>query len=305
MREKLRELDLNLLVILDALLRCESVSQAAQDLEMSQSAVSHALMRLRELFGDELFVRSRKGMSPTPKAQQISNYVHEIIRLSRITLLPTQAFDPDTSHRTVTLALGDVGDMSILPTLSKHFRETNAKVKIVSSLFTSDEAIQELGSGKLDLYVGVINTSSSDIFCQKLYEDRLVVITSNKNPLNKTINFNQFAQLEHIVLQRRTKTQAGNPVLDLFEKEGLHRKVAIETPHIASIPMILEQNPELVASLPASLGEYYTNSFDVKVLEPEFFFPTPIIKQFWHRRFNNDPFIVWIRETLCKLFQNH
>ncbi len=304
MKEKLRELDLNLLVILDALLRCESVSQAAQDLQMSQSAVSHALMRLRELFGDELFVRSRRGVSPTPKAVGISTYVHEIIRLARVTLLPTQAFDPETSDRTLTLALGDAGDMAILPTLAQHLRKQQANIKVVSQPHSAEEAVLELGSGKLDLYVGLINSSSSDIFCQKLYEDRLVTVASKQHKIKNKISFEEYATTEHIMLQSRIKTQTTSTVVDLFEKEGLLRKVRIETPHLASIPMILEKDKELIATMPISLAQYYKKSFEIKILEPTFFMPKPVIKQYWHRRFNNDPFIIWVRQTMCQLFQN-
>lgn len=303
-KEKLRELDLNLLVVLESLLRCESVSQAAEDLQMSQSAVSHALKRLRELFGDVLFVRARDGMAPTPKAVEISGYVAEIIRLARITLLPNKTFDPGKSDRTLALALGDAGDMAILPALAGHMRATGASGKIVSLAYSAEEAITALGNGKLDLYVGTINTASSDIFCQKLYEDRLVVLASQKHHIKKTISFEQYANAEHIMLQSRVKSHAGSAVASLFEKEGMLRKVRIETPHIASIPMVLEKDKDLVATMPMSLAIYYRRTAPLRIIEPTFFLPNVVISQYWHRRFNNDPFVLWIRRTMCDMFQN-
>ncbi len=303
-REKLRELDLNLLVILDALLRCESVSQAAEELNMSQSAVSHALKRLREVFGDALFVRAKDGMAPTPRAIEISGYVTEIIRLARVTLLPSHNFDPEKSDRSLMLALGDAGDMAILPKLAAYLREHNATGRILSLPYTAEEAMPLLGEGKLDLYVGTINTASADILCQKLYEDRLVIVASQHHKITGTISVEQYASCEHIMLQSRTRAQTGTTIFDLFEKEGLYRKVRIETPHMASIPLILEKNDGLIATTALSIARYYQRSGNIKILEPSFYLPSLTINQYWHRRFNNDPFILWARRTLCDLFQN-
>lgn len=304
MKEKLRELDLNLLVILDALLRCESVSQAAEELQMSQSAVSHSLKRLRMLFNDELFVRSREGMVPTPKANEISGYVTEIIRLARVTLLPSQSFDPKTSHRTLTMALGDAGDMTILPSLTRHLRETQTDIKVVSMQCSAEDAVALLGNGNLDLYLGMMSSLSSDLLCQKLYEDRLVIVASSKSKLRKEISFAEYSEAEHIMLQSRTRSSAKNVIVDLFERQGMPRKVKIETPHLAAVPMILEKDDQLIATMPLSLALYFKRYCDIRIVEPDFFLPKIEVSQYWHRRYNNDPFLLWIRRTMCTLFQN-
>ena len=304
MREKLRELDLNLLVILDALLRCQSVSHAAEELQMSQSAVSHSLKRLRILFDDDLFVRSREGMSPTPKALEISGLVIEIIRLARATLLPSQSFDPHTSKATLHLALGDAGDMSILPSLTQHLRENGHHIDIASIPCSPEEAIPLLGTGKLNLYVGAMHISSSDILCQKLFEDRLVVVTARSSPIGDTIGFDEYSATEHIMHQVRRKPGDRSAVADLFERQGMLRKVRIETPHIAAIPLILERNDHLLATMPLSLAEYYRKSAAIRIAEPDFYLPKIEVSQYWHRRYNNDPFVMWIRRTLRDLFQS-
>ncbi len=304
MKSRLRELDLNLLVVLEALIRKKSVSRAAEDLEMSQSAVSHALKRLRDLFEDELFVRSREGMSPTPKVVEIAGYVNEIVRLAGVTMLPSQSFDPETSDRTVTLALGDAGDMAILPILAKYVRQKGGNTRIVSIQTTAEEALPLLETGRLDIYVGVMNAESTDLLCQKLYEDQLVVIASQMHRVRKTISFAQYAELEHIVVQPRTKSAKISVTQDLFDKSGIKRSIRVETPHLAAVPMILEKDHQLISTVPLSLAQYYRRSAKIKIIEPDFFLPKIEVSQYWHRRYTNDPFTLWIRQTMRELFQN-
>jgi len=304
LKDKLRELDLNLLVILDVLLQTESVSVAAQQLQMSQSAVSHALKRLRDLFGDELFVRSRDGMSPTPKADEISENVREIIRLTRNTLVPAQAFDPQVSDRTISLALGNVGDMAMLPSIIQHFRKNASNIKILSLPLTAEESVPLLGTGNLDLYVGLLNSFSSDIMRQKLYEDQLVVVASNKHDYADTISLDQYTSAEHFMARPRVRSPTLTNIPDIFENSGVPRNVRIETPHIACLPGLLEYDDQLVATIPRTLAKHYKKNYQIKILEPDFELAKVEVSQYWHRRFNNDPLTLWLRRTMATLFQN-
>ena len=304
MKERLRELDLNLLVILDALFRCTNVSRAAEELQMSQSAVSHALKRLRILFDDELFIRSREGMAPTPKASQLSGYVAEIVRLARLTMLSGQTFNPTVSDRTLSIALGDAGDMVMLPDLAHHIHEAGSGLRISSISCSAEEAVPLLAEGKLDVYVGSMQGSSSDILCQRLYEDRLVIIASARHKTRKTMDFEQYQQSEHIAVQMRTKPSPKNAVTNLFEGQGVIRKATIETPHLAAVPLILERNEHLISTVPISLAEYYRKTAKVKIIEPGFYLPNIEISQYWHRRYNNDSFVTWARHAIRDLFQN-
>jgi len=304
MKERLRELDLNLLVILHALLSCANVSRAAEELQMSQSAVSHALKRLRILFDDELFIRSREGMAPTPKAVQLSGYVAEIVRLARVTMLSGQNFNPTVSDRTLTVALGDAGDMVMLPDLARHIREAGSGLRISSISCSEEEAVPLLAAGKLDVYVGAMQGSSSDILCQRLYEDRLVIIASHKHKVRGTMDFDQYQQSEHIAVQMRTKSSSKNVVANLFEGQGAIRKATIETPHLAAVPLVLERNDNLISTVPISLAEYFQKTARLKIIEPDFYLPNIEISQYWHRRYNNDSFVTWARHAIRDLFQN-
>ena len=132
--EILRRLDLNLLVVFDALMRFGSITQAADHLGMTQSAASHALKRLREFFGDTLFVRSGKGVVPTSRAQDIGRSVSTIADVLRNSLLTKTEFDPSNAHREITLFLHDYGELVTLPALAAKVRAAapHCRIKVAS-----------------------------------------------------------------------------------------------------------------------------------------------------------------------------
>ncbi|HWU03265.1 MAG TPA: LysR family transcriptional regulator [Novosphingobium sp.] len=302
--EKLRDLDLNLLIVLEALLRCQNVSRAADELDMSQSSVSHALKRLRVQFDDPLFTRSREGMAPTPKAVEIADYIFEIMRLTRNTLLPSPSFDPETSDRALRLALGDVGDMLILPSLVRHMRQHKANGRIISLPVGSEEATELMANGKLDIYVGIMEATSADILCQKLYEDRLVFICSAQSALCGEISFEEYNAMEHIALQSRATFKSTKFISDVLEPADGRKNLRVETPHIAAIPMIIAQDERLIAAVPASLANHFRTVADINVLQPKFYMPNISINQYWHKRFDKDKFLIWSRRSLKKICQN-
>lgn len=303
LKERLRDLDLNLMVVFEALLRCENVSRAAEELDMSQSTVSHALKRLRALFEDALFVRARDRMAPTPKAVELSGAIFEIMRLARSALLPSPSFDPLTSQRVLTLALGDVGDMVILPPLMRHLRQHNPGGRVISLPTTSEESLELLESGSLDIYVGIMDPTSPEILCQKLYEDRIVFLASATSPLEGEVGREEYMAMDHIALQSRSSAKSGQFIADALLPENAGERVRIETPHIAAIPAIVEEDDNLVAAIPISLARYFRRIAEVKILTPSFPVPTIAISQYWHRRFDKDPFNVWHRQSLYRLLK--
>src|SRR5436190_15522671 len=112
----IRRVDLNLLVVLDALLRLRNVSRAAEALDMSQPAVSFALGKLRTQFKDPLFIRAARGMRPTPRAEELAQPLQDVLYRIKTGLLTPPRFDPATSQRTFTFNMADVGELVFLPT---------------------------------------------------------------------------------------------------------------------------------------------------------------------------------------------
>ncbi len=299
---KLRNFDLNLLVVLGAVLQHQSVSAAADELSMSQSSASHALTRLRRLLGDELFVKTRNRMMPTPKALELAGPINEILQSAGNILLSTSSFQPEQAVRTLTLALGDVGEIMLLPTLLDYVRQTAPSCKIQTVTSIASEAERELLDGKLDLYVGYIASPSLDLMCQKLYNDDMVVICAEDYPYDGVMTMADYARADHVTHQIRSSSKTR--VDHLLERHGLQRNARISTPNAAATPFIVSNDKTLISLFPRSLAVFMQKTHKLKILELDFDTGTIEVLQYWHRRYNNDPLVSWLRKSMFGMFND-
>ncbi len=297
---KLRNFDLNLLIVLGAILQHRSVSVAADELSMSQSSASHALTRLRRLLGDELFVKTRNRMIPTPKALELAEPVNDILNSVGDILLAMSSFDPRETERTLVLALGDVGEIMMLPALLEYVTREAPKCRIQTLMSQANEAERQLLDGKLDLYVGFISSPSLDLMCQKLYDDDMVVVCSQDHPHQGSMSIEQYAAADHVIHQIRS--QAKNRIDQLLESQGFYRKAKVITPNATATPYIVANDPTLISIYPRSLATYLRKIYKIKIIEPEFDTGTIEVSQYWHRRYNKDPLISWLRKSMFSIF---
>lgn len=296
---------MNLLLVIDALLRFQSVSKASQHLNMSQSSVSHALKKLRIYFGDELFIRSHDGMAPTPRAVEISEYIFNIMENTKNMLLPKQIFSPMKNTGPLKISLGDVGEMIVLPEIIKKFREQNVEIIIKSVDSSSEESVAMLEDGRIDLYVGIVEKNYSDIYCQKLYEDELVLVSARKIAESGHLTIKDIEGMGFMALQSRTDFKEKNSFSEYFAKIVRPDHVLVETPYISSIPLVLEKNHHLFSIIPKSAAMHYEKRFGIFIYHMDYDCPKISINQYWHKRFNKDPFIMWIRNILFDIFSNY
>ncbi len=292
----LRNFDLNLLVVLNAILRHRSVSAAAEELCMSQSSASHALTRLRRLLGDELFVKTRNKMMPTPKALELVKPVSDILNSAHEILVARSDFQPAAIQRTVTLALGDVGEILLLPPLLHYLRQEAPNCNVQTVMNCAHEAEQLLLAGKLDVYVGYIASSSSNLMCQKLYDDDLVAICSRAYPQEHTLSLDDYLHADHVTHQARS--QPKNFMDQFLESHGLERKARVTTPSSMATPDIILRDPTLISVYPRSLALHLAGIYPLKILELDFEQPTVQVFQYWHRRYNNEAFATWLRKSI-------
>src|SRR5580698_6670720 len=150
----IRKLDLNLFVVLEALIREHSVTRAAARLGLSQPAVSAALKRLRQQLGDPLLVRTRDGMLPTPRAQQIFVSLGHSLDSIQNVLHDGPSFAPDRAQRTFTLMLSDIGEIVYLPRLIERLRRDAPGIRLTVRRLARPRVSEELASGRIDLAVG-------------------------------------------------------------------------------------------------------------------------------------------------------
>jgi DNA-binding transcriptional LysR family regulator len=298
------DLDLNLLPVFDALIRVRNVSRAAEELDMSQSAVSHALKRLRLFFGDQLFLKTGSGMQPTPRALELLAPVLAVMGTVRSELLVHEGFDAASSRRVFSLCLTDMGELIFLPRLIERLRAA-APGCTLRTLQVPMATIQDvLESGEADLALGSLHSVPEGLFQQQLFTRSFVTIVSRRNRgIGDAITREQFLAMEHIVVSLSGRVEDGYD--SIVDQLAGPRRVYLTTPHFLTVPMIIEQNPELIATVPRELATRFANYKSIKAVETPIDVPPFAIRQHWHPRFQHDAANVWLRKQVKEVFDTH
>ena len=297
------KLDLNLLPVIVAMMEQGSVSGAARQLGMSQPAVSSALARLRTVFADPLFVRTSRGMEPTPRTLALLAPTRVALGVVANEILQNMGFDPASSEKTITLALTDIGEMVFLPKILECLRTEAPRTTVRSVTMPVAQIERGLELGEIDLAVGYFpDLKGNNFFQQRLFSHSFVCLLRATHPIKgNKLTPKQFMELEHAVVNAEGRSQ------EVFErylqKQGIRRKVALTTPHFMSLPAIISKS-DLVATVPLAVGTWFASASRIRMVRPPFDIPTFDLRQHWHRRFNNDPQSKWLRGLVARLFND-
>jgi DNA-binding transcriptional LysR family regulator len=296
--------DLNLLPIVVALYEELSVSKAARRLGMSQPAVSKALRRLRETFDDPLFVRGPSGIVPTPRAHAIVRATRPHLQQLQEDLLKGESFDPATSTRAIVLGLSDIAEMAFLPSILQHLRVHAPKCP-VSTLTLSDTQLAEgLEKGDVDVAAGYFPALAQRNFRQRrLTRHGFACLMCAGHPLWKSrLTMSAYLAAEHVAIRRANRSQE---VLERFiERRKMRRKIAMYTSNVLSVPFIV-MDTQLVATLPYAVVTRFASITSQLAASLPPFDVTYDLKLHWHRRFDNEPRSIWLREQLAAVFKDH
>jgi DNA-binding transcriptional LysR family regulator len=297
-------LDLNLIPYLVAMEDTRNVSRAAEQLGVSQPRVSTALGRLREYFDDPLFVRTSKGMEPTPRALAILPAARDALLRIEKGMLDVQDFDPATSIHTFSIALSDVGEIVFLPRLLQLFAERAPFANLRSVTLSPSQVERGLESGDVDLAVGYFpDLSGNNFFQQRLFTHRFICLMRTGHPLSKApLTLAQYVASGHAVVRAEGRSQE---VLEQYlEKKRIKRRAVLETPHFMSLPFILART-DLLATVPHAIGfAYVSEHASITLVEPPLPLPHFDLRQHWHRKFHNDPRASWLRGVVAQLFND-
>ncbi len=297
----LRRLDLNLLLLLDALFEERNVTAVAKRLQLSQPTVSFSLNKLRAFFEDELFIRTATGMQPTDRALRLQDPVHRVIQTIRTEVLRPTAFDPSTVERMFTLSMSDLGELVILPPLMERLRRLAPRVTLRSVSIPPEDLSAALANGEVDLAIGYFpDLKGAALYQQALFEHPFVCLAGRDHPtIGDRLTLAEFLEAEHIVVSQAGRSQ------EIFEKamqeRGLSRRIMLRSPHFMSVPLLIATS-NLIAIVPRALGVSYAGLCPLKLLEPPLEIPLIQIKQFWHRRAHEDAAVAWMRELSAALF---
>jgi len=296
--------DLNLLPIAIALYDELSVSRAARHLGMSQPAVSKALRRLRDTFDDPLFVRGPSGIVPTPRAHAIVRAARPHLEHLREDLLKGERFDPSASTRPITLAMSDIAEMAFFPSILEHLRAHAPKCPISPVSVGDAQLADGLEKGDIDVAAGYFPSLALKNFRQRrLSKHGFACLMRAGHPLWKSrLTVSAYLAAEHIVIRRQGRSQE---LLERFiERRKMRRKVAMYTSNVLSVPFIV-MDTHLIATLPyAVVTRFASLTSQVAAALPPFDL-TYDLKLHWHRRFDNEPRSIWLREQLAAVFKDH
>ena len=298
-----RHFDIHLLEIALALLEERSVSKVAVRLRMSQPAISTALARLRSAFNDPLFVRTPRGMEPTPRAQALVGPAREIMLRADRELFADLRFDPATTDVTFTFALSDVGEMVFLPRVIERLQRLAPNASVRSVTPAPGELRYGLETGEIDLAIGYFpDLVKGNFYQQRLFTHHFTCLLRADHPIRgRKLTQKQFMELKHVSVRAEGRSQ------ELFERflvsKGLHRQIILYTPHFMSLPMIIARS-DLAATVPHAIGIYYSKALaNIKMMSlPMADVPQIVLRQHWHRRFHKDPRSQWLRKLMAELF---
>jgi DNA-binding transcriptional LysR family regulator len=293
-------IDLNLLSVFQEVYRERQISAAARRLGLTQSAVSNALARLRRTFGDELFVRTAHGMQPTPLAQQMAEPIGAAMVQVALALSQRSRFDAATSGRRFTLAMTDVGEVYFMPVLIERCRTVAPNVEIASIRANGLTLKDDMETGRVDLAIGAFEDVSEALYQRALFRQPFVSMFRKDHPLAKgKVDLERFVAAPHLIVDAVQSPY--DRINGLLEKAGVTAGARFRVPHFTAVPYIVSTS-ELVVTVPQKLAESAASPFGLKWIEPPLALPTLQTNVFWHRRFNHDPGIQWLRGLIADVF---
>lgn len=291
-------LDLNLLVVLDAIFTEGGITQAAAKLNLTQPAVSHALARLRDLLGDPLFVRAGRGLTPTPFARNLIDPVRQSLRGLEIALSEAAHFDPATSRRRFILGIRDVLEARILPALLHRITEEAPGVDLSAIHIDRRELEGELAAGRVDAALDIWLGLPERIHRRLMMEDRFVVIARSGHPrVRGRIDLDGYLAEQHVLVSART---AGPGLEDVeLARHGHSRHVRLRCQHYFAGCRVVSQT-DLVLTMTEHYARITNRPFANQILPFPLEAPGLDAYLYWHANVEADPANRWLRRVIAE-----
>jgi DNA-binding transcriptional LysR family regulator len=294
----LQSIDLNLLVVFEALMEERNVTRAARRVGLSQPAMSNALTRLRRTFDDALLVRTPSGMKPTAAAQSLIEPVRLALAQLRAAIEERPAFDPAASRRAFRFLASDYVEVILIAPLAKKLRREAplSSIRVYRSANVFQPPSPASLADSFDIAAGFFpDALSLDalVRSQVLFEEDNVCIASRDHPsIRGKISIRQYAAASHAAVFYKTE---GPGVIDtLLAQKGLARRVVVQSPHFCGVPFLVSGS-DLIATVPRRLAERFARPLGLQVLAVPFAMPPFRLSLLWHQRIDADPAHAWMR----------
>lgn len=291
----LHTLDLNLLPVFAALYRQRNVSRAANEVGLTQSAMSNALSRLRISCDDPLFVRTRGGMVPTALADMLAGPVLEALQTLETGFAQPFGFNAERSERTFSLLMSDIGEAVVLPKLIQALYATAPSIKIQAIRLPHSEYTRAMESGTADLAVGNLDFLNAGYYQQRLFDDSYsCIVRANHPTIDSDLSLVQYLAASHILV----RTGNTEPLVEsALSQMRCRRNVRLEVAQYHIAAKVVAET-DLIASVPRNTARGFSN---LKVFPLPFTVPTAEVRQFWHERNHHDPANQWLRKMIAAI----
>jgi DNA-binding transcriptional LysR family regulator len=295
----LKDIDLNLLRVFDAVYRAGSVSRAAELLDLTQPAASQGLTRLRALVHDPLFVRAPGGVRPTPKAQRLAEPIRQALATLEEALGESRGFDPAQSRRAFRIHMSDIGEGRFLPELMVALREQAPGVRIETLPLPPAEIAGALDTGRIDLAFGFLPTVK-DTQRLQLLKDRYIVLLRKGHPFTRGKRgpkqlLADLRQLEFVAVRTHADT------LRILQLLKLEDRLRLTTEHFMVLPSIVKAT-DLAVVMPRNIARGFEGGY--AIVEPDFPLRDFTVALHWSKRFEGDPGNRWLRGVIEGLFRS-
>lgn len=293
-------IDLNLFVVFDAVYTEGGVTRAAGKLHLTQPAISHALARLRELFGDPLFVRRGHAMIPTPLARGMVEPVRRSLRLLGGTLDETLRFDPARAKTRFTIGVRDVLEATALPLLFRRMTEAAPDVDLAAVRVERRELESALGAGTVDAAIDVALPISGDVRRRPIVADRLVVVARRRHPAaNGSLDLATYLAADHVLVTSRRRGSGAEDAE--LAKLGLQRRVRLRCQsYFAACRVVAET--DLLLTMPDRYARVLNQRTANQILPMPFDSAPLTLHLYWHATVDRDPANRWLRAQIREAF---
>ena len=290
-------LDLNLMTVFDALMVNRNVTKAGKDIGRSQPAVSHALARLRAILGDQLFVKTNEGMVPTPRALRLHEQVRPALQYIETAINDEEAFDPATAKRTFLIAMVEHAAFVLMPRLISRLSVDAPSIDLNVVGVTEVPGVEQIDTDQCELAIALQSRDlPGHISSALVYREKFVCVMRADHPILKTsFTLNDYLAYPHSAV--RTSGNAVSLVDMALAELGFERRVAVGISHVLLTNLLLPGS-NLIASLPQRNAAFFASERGLAVRDLPFEVPEFETHMAWHRRYEDDPGHLWMRNLI-------
>lgn len=290
--------DIRLLRIFLTIFQVQNLSRAAEQLDMSQPSVSHSLAKLRVLFQDPLLIRTRGGMLPTRRAEQLAKSVQKLLLDYAELIMPIDEFDPATSQRQFIMTAPEHAEHMLSPILLSTLRREAPCVRLDVRAPQPDRAQEWLESGEIDLRIAWLLKPQMSLRSIELFQDRMVYIADKDHPdIRGHLSLQQFLRFPHVRAQNANRNTTNRVIDDAIEKLGKEPIFTLQLQNFMTMPAALI-GTDIIAPVPLGIAERFMKSHDLQILEPPIKLPRMRYCAYWHERNHHDEGHRWFRSKV-------